>query len=65
MKKTKTEPVPRDFTGIFGILSLFTIVSVSYMAYVVILGTSGIYPKVMCIPAVIWAAILVIKRFVK
>lgn len=46
-----------------GIMQLFVIVSIAYMAYVVILGTDGIVPKVMCAPALIWATLILVLRF--
>lgn len=64
---TKQEPkkVRNYNTKVTGVMQLFVIASVAYMGYVVILGTDGIAPKVMTIPALIWATVLAIQKFTK
>ena len=61
-KKINKESAKLSFIGM---LQLLTVISISYMAYVVIIGTDGIAPKVMTIPAIIWAANILIKKFIK
>lgn len=56
---------PRDFTGIMGLLQVFVVVSIGYMGYIVILGTDGVIPKVMTLPALLWASVVVVCKFVK
>lgn len=65
MKKTKTEPVPRDFTGILGLIQIFVLVSISYSTYVVALGTQGYASRVMLIPQALFAAVLLVKKFTR
>lgn len=78
MLKTKKEAkgkVPVEKTGeakeagkydaILGLLQVFVVVSIAYMAYLTYFGTTGFAPKVMAGPAVIYASLLVIKKFVK
>ena len=61
-KKINKESAKLSFIGM---LQLLTVISISYMAYVVIIGTDGVAPKVMTIPAIIWAANILIKKFIK
>lgn len=65
MKKTKEPKAPKDFSKIWNVLLLFVVVSVCYMAYVVILGTSGWIPKAMTAPALLWAAGVLVRQFTK
>ena len=61
-KKINKESAKVSFIGM---LQLLTVISIIYMAYVVIIGTDGVAPKVMTIPAIIWAANILIKKFIK
>lgn len=66
MTNSKKEPkAPKDFSKLTGVLQLFVVVSVAYMSYVVILGTSGYGPRAMTAPAILWAATQLVKRFTK
>jgi hypothetical protein len=49
--------------GIFGILSLFVLVSIAYSTYMVAVGTDGVAPKVMLVPQALFAACLAIYKF--
>lgn len=49
--------------NIIGTLQLFTVVSIGYMSYVVILGTDGIVPTIMSAPALIYASVVLVKKF--
>lgn len=51
--------------SIIGVLQLFTVISIGYMSYIVILGTEGLAPKIMTVPAIAWAATVLVKRFTK
>jgi hypothetical protein len=65
MKKTKEPKAPKDFSKVVGVLELFVVVSISYMTYVVVLGTDGYIPKALTLPAAVWVATQLVKRFTK
>jgi hypothetical protein len=56
---------PRDFTAIIGLLQLFVVASIGYTTAVIALGTDGYIPLVLTTPQVLWAVIILIKRFTK
>lgn len=66
-KMSKQKKINKESAKVtfIGMLQLLTVISISYMAYVVIIGTDGVAPKVMTIPAIIWAANILIKKFIK
>jgi len=51
--------------GIFGILALFVVASVSYTTYMVVMGAQGITPKIMVIPQALFAAWIAVYKFSK
>lgn len=57
-KKTKTQTI-------YGILELFVVVSIGYMGYLTVLGTDGIAPKVMTVPALLFGAVVLVRKFTK
>lgn len=52
-------------SGIYGIGLLFVCVSISFMAYVVIMGTDGMIPKLLTIPAVLFVVSFLVLKAVK
>ena len=50
-------------SGIWGILVLFVVASISYTSYVVIAGTQGLVPKLMVIPQALFAIIIALYKF--
>ena len=67
MKQTKTNISSKKSYNIksntVGILQLFVIASISYSTYVVALGVDGWIPKLMLVPQVLWAAMLLLQKF--
>lgn len=64
-KKNEGVSTPRDFSKLTGMLELFVVASASYMAYIVILGTEGLTPKVLTAPALIWVVVKLVQKFMK
>lgn len=52
-------------TGILGISMLFVIASIAYTTTVIWLGTEGYVSKALTAPQVIFALIVLVKRFTK
>ena len=51
--------------GIIGLLMLLVVLSIAYSTYVVWFGTTGLVPKVMLAPQIVFAAVILIKKFNK
>jgi len=51
--------------GIMGVLQLFVVVSIAYSSYIVIAGTDGLVPKLLVIPQILWAVIILVMKFTK
>lgn len=51
--------------GIIGILQMFVVISIVYMAAVIWMGTDGYAAKAMTIPAVAYVGLLVFTKFTK
>lgn len=51
--------------GIIGLLMLLVVLSIAYSTYVVWFGTTGLVPKVLLAPQLIFAAVVLIKKFNK
>jgi len=75
-KQTKEAPKSNDVkntnkqtssakTGILGISMLFVIASIAYTTTVIWLGTEGYVSKALTAPQVIFALIVLVKRFTK
>lgn len=65
-KDNNTKPKKqRSFNGLFGALELFVVLSIAYMAFVVITGLDDVVSKVLTAPAVAWAVFKLVQRFVK
>ena len=52
-------------SGVYGIALLFVCVSISFMAYIVIMGTEGLIPKLLTIPAVLFVVSFLMLKAVK
>lgn len=61
----KKQPKTKSDINIVGILQLFAIASVLFMAYIVIMGVDDIIAKAMTIPALIWVTIILVTKFAK
>ena len=67
-KQTKAEKPKKDYKlkeKTSGVFNLFVVVSIGFMAYMVILGTSDIVNYVLTAPALIWATVQLVVRFSK
>lgn len=51
--------------GIIGLLMLLVVLSIAYSSYVVWFGTTGLTAKIMLAPQMIFAAVILIKKFNK
>lgn len=67
-KETKTEKVKKDYqlkAKVRGILELFVVASIGFMAYVVITGLDDPVSKALTAPALVWAGLVLVNRFTK
>lgn len=48
-----------------GILQLFVVASIGFMAFIVITGLDDVVSKVLTVPALLWAALVLVQRFTK
>lgn len=62
-KQPKTNKQALPVHGLWGIALLFVIVSIIYMATVIVLGTEGLYPKVATAPAVLFSVLVLFYKF--
>lgn len=62
-KQSKTKGNKRN--GIIGMLLLLVVMSVAYSSYVVWFGTTGLVPKIMLAPQMIFAAAVLVWKFNK
>lgn len=62
--EAKPSKATSKYDSMIGILQVFVVVSIAYSTYIVALGTEGYIPKAMLIPQALYAAILVICKFV-
>ncbi len=65
VKKSVKNQWNTTIVGIIGIGELLTIVSIAYSTTVIVLGTEGIVPIIMISPAVVFALVILIKKFIK
>lgn len=63
-KKT-TKKQAKKANGIIGLLLLLVVLSVAYSSYVVWFGTTGLVPKIMLAPQLIFAAAVLVWKFNK
>lgn len=66
--KTTTKPAKKGSdkrNAIIGMLLLLVVISVSYSSYVVYFGTTGLVPKIMLAPQVIFAVVVLVWKFNK
>lgn len=67
-KKEPTEKVKREVPikdQAWNLLQLLTIASIAFMSYVVITGLDDPVSKALCGPAMVWAALVLVHRFMK
>ena len=51
--------------GIIGLLMLLVVLSIAYSTYVVWFGTTGLTAKILLAPQLVFAAVILIKKFNK
>ena len=51
--------------SIIGVLSLFTVASIGYSSTVILIGVDGLVPKALIAPQMIYATIVLVKKFTK
>jgi hypothetical protein len=64
-EKVQKEKKVRDYSIIVGILQLFVIASIAYSSAVIVMGTEGYIPMALLVPQVVYAVVVLIKRFTK
>ena len=65
-KKAKTPTTDNNiWHGIMGIATLFVVVSIAHSAWVITQGTDDKVSLIMAVPMVLWAAVQLIKQFLK
>ena len=64
-KETVKKQKSSKLDGIMGVLQLFVVVSIAYSSYIVIAGTDGLTPKLLVIPQIMWAVIILVMKFTK
>lgn len=62
MKAKKTN---KSDINVVGILQLFAVASVLFMAYIVNMGLDDVVSKLLTIPALIWAVVVLLGKFSK
>ena len=65
VKKVKKDRAGIPVSGIYGIGLLFVSVSISFMAYIVIMGTESLIPKLITIPAIVFVVMFLVLKAVK
>lgn len=62
----KTKPTKnKTDINVIGILELFVVASVLFMAYIVIMGVDDVVAKVCTVPALIWCVVVLVNKFSK
>lgn len=51
--------------NVVGILQMFAVASVLFMAYIVLMGVDDLVAKLLTIPALIWCVIVLVSKFSK
>lgn len=62
-KNNTDKPSKQKLNGIIGLLQLLVVISVAYSSYVVWFGTTGLAEKIMLVPQMTYAAVVLIRKF--
>lgn len=65
VKKSSKENNKNKYNGIIGLLMLLVVLSIAYSTYVVWFGTTGLVPKILLAPQIIFAAVILVQKFNK
>lgn len=62
-KKVHNACIPVN--GVYGLALAFVVASIAFSSYVVCAGTSGLLPKALLIPQMVFAATVLLYKFAK